>query len=43
MKIKFESDDNFLLGKTFHIPDMKIVSAFVLEKNGKYYPQTFFT
>ena len=43
MKIKFESEDNFLLGKTFHISDMKIVSAFVLEKNGKYYPQTFFT
>ena len=41
MKIKFESDDNFLLGKTFHISDLKIVSAFVLE-NGKYYPQTFF-
>ena len=39
MKIKFESDDDLPLGKTFNILDMIIVVASVLEKNGKYYPQ----
>ena len=41
MKIKFESDDNLPLGKTFSISDIIIVSASVLEKDGKFYPQIF--
>ena len=41
MKIKFESDDDLNLCKTFNILDMIIAAASVLEKNGKYYPQTF--
>ena len=41
MKIKFESDDDFPLGKTFIILDMIIVVASVLEENDKYYPQFF--
>ena len=41
MKIKFESDDDLPLDKTFNIPDVIIVIASVLEKNGKYYPQIF--
>ena len=32
MKIKFESDDDLPLGKTFSIFDMVIVGASVLEK-----------
>ena len=40
MKIKFESDDDLPLGKTFIIIDMIIVVASVLENKGKY-PQTF--
>ena len=39
IKIKFESDDDLPLGKTFNIAGMIIVVASVLEKNGKYYPQ----
>ena len=42
MKIRFESDDDLPLGKTFNIVDMIIVAASILEKNGKYYPQFFF-
>ena len=41
MKIKFESDNDLPLGKTFNIPHMIIVAASVFEKNGKYYPQIF--
>ena len=41
MKIKFESDGDLPLGKTFSISDMIIVAASVPEKNGKYFPQTF--
>ena len=41
MKIKFQSDDDLTLGKTFNILDMITVVASVLEKNGKYYPQIF--
>ena len=43
MKIKFESENDLPLGKTFNILDMIIVcsAASVLEKNGKYYPQIF--
>ena len=40
MKIKFESDDDLPLGKTFIIIDMIIVVPSVLENKGKY-PQTF--
>ena len=43
MKIRFESDDDLPLGKTFNIVDMIIVLASVLEKkNGKHYPHFFF-
>ena len=42
IKIKFESDDDLPLGKTFNIAGMIIVVASVLEKNGKYYPQSFY-
>ena len=38
-KSKFESDDDLPLGKAFNIPDMIIVFASVLERNGKCYPQ----
>ena len=41
IKIKFESDDDLNLHKAFNILDMIIAAASVLEKNGKYYPQTF--
>ena len=41
MKIKFESDDDLNLHKAFNILDMIIAAAPVLERNGKYYPQTF--
>ena len=41
IKIKFESDDDLPLGKTFNIVDMIIVVTSVLEENGKYYPQCF--
>ena len=41
LKIKFESDDDLPLSKTFNTLDMIIDVASVLEKNGKYYPQTF--
>ena len=39
MKIKFESDDDLPLRKTFNILEMIIIVASVLEENGKYYPQ----
>ena len=41
MKVKFQSDIDLPLGKTFNILDMIIVVASILEKNGKYYPQFF--
>ena len=41
MKIKFQSDDDLLLGKAFIILAMIIVVASTLEKNDKYYPQIF--
>ena len=41
MKIRFESDDDLHLAKTFSISDMIIAVASVLEKHGKYYPQFF--
>ena len=42
MKIKFESDDDLPLGKTFNTTDMIIAVASVLESKGKY-PQFFYT
>ena len=36
MKIRFQSDDDFSLGKTFNIFDMIIIATSALEKNGKY-------
>ena len=42
MTIKFESDDDLPLGKAFNISDVIIVAVSILEKNGKYYPQTFY-
>ena len=41
MKIRFESDNDLPLDKTFNIVDMIIVTASVLEKNGKFYPRIF--
>ena len=41
MKIRFESDDYLVLGKIFNIVDMINVVVSVLEKNAKYYPQSF--
>ena len=41
MKIKFQSDDDFPLGKTFNILDMLVVAASVLGKNSKYCPKIF--
>ena len=37
MKIKFESDHDLPLGKTFIVLDMIIAAASVLEKNCKYH------
>ena len=42
MKIRFESDDDLPLSKTFNILDMIILAASVLEKIGKFYQQIFF-
>ena len=42
MKIRFESDNDLLLGKTFNILAMIIVAASVLENNGKHYVHLFF-
>ena len=39
MKIKFESEGDFPLGKTFIMSDMITVAASALDKNGKNYPQ----
>ena len=41
MKINFESDNDLPLGKTFDTPDMIIVVASALGKNGKYHRQIF--
>ena len=41
MKIKFESDDDLPLSKTFNILKMTVVAASVPEKNATYYPQIF--
>ena len=43
MKMRFESDDDLLLGKTFSIFDMIIVAASILEKNGKMLSANFYT
>ena len=41
MKIRFGSDDDLPLGKTFNVVDMITTVASVLETDGKYYPQIF--
>ena len=41
MRIRFESDDELPLGKTFNILHMIIFAVSALEKNGKY-PQIFY-
>ena len=41
MKIKFNSDDVFLLNKTIEIPSMIIVVRAVFHENNKYLPQVF--
>ena len=41
MKIRFESDGDLPLGKTFNIDDIIIDATPVLEKDGRYYPQFF--
>ena len=41
IEIKFEADDDLLLGKTFNVFDMIIVAASDLEKNGKCYLHIF--
>ena len=42
MKIKFESDHDLPLSKTFIVLDMIIAAASVLEKNCKYHSWTFY-
>ena len=41
MKIWFESDDNFPLGKILNIPVCIIIARSVFQKNNNYYPQVF--
>ena len=41
MKIKFDSDDDFLLNKPVKLPTMTIIVRFVFEECVKYYPQVY--
>ena len=41
MKIRFESDDNSVLGKILKIHMLTVIAKSVFEENGKYYPQFF--
>ena len=41
MKIRFESDDDLLLGKILNIPACVIIVRSVLQENNNYYPQVF--
>ena len=41
MKIKFELDDDLLLGKILNIPVCIIVARFVFREDSKYYPQVY--
>ena len=41
MKIKFNSDDDFLLNKTFELHNITIVVRAVFHENNKYYPEFF--
>ena len=41
MKIKFESDDDLLLGKILSIPVCIITVRPVLQENNNYYPQVY--
>ena len=39
MRIRFELNTDLSLDITLNIPEMIIITASVLDKNGKYYPQ----
>ena len=41
MKIKFNSDDNFLFNKQLNFLSITIITGSVFEEDGKYYPQVF--
>ena len=41
MKIKFNSDDDFLLNKTLELHNITIAVRAVFHENNKYYPQFF--
>ena len=41
MKIKFESDDNLLLGKILNILLCIVIVKSVFQENNNYYPQVF--
>ena len=41
MKIKFSSDDEFLLNKTIEIPSMIIIVRGAFNENNQYYSQVF--
>ena len=41
MKVKFESDNNFPLGKILNIPVCIIIVKSVLQENEKYYQEFF--
>ena len=41
MKIKFDSDDDFLLNRPVKLPTMTIIVRFVFEECVKYYPQVY--
>ena len=41
MKIKFNSDDDIPLDKQLNFPTITVIIKNILEKDGKYYPQSF--
>ena len=41
MKVGFESDDNFPLGKILSIPSIIIVTTSVFQEDNKYYPKVY--
>ena len=42
MKINFDTDDNLLLNKSLKLHNMTVVTRYVFEEDGKFYPQIFF-
>ena len=42
MKIKFNSDDDIPLNKQLNLPTITVIIRNILEKDGKYYPKSFF-